>query len=246
MAACTHPAKSLQDELSCPICLEYFTDPVSIECGHNFCRACISQCWEKLEPNFSCPQCRETCGPSGSWGSQVHFLAGLSGRKPDTWPLYLVVHFGKTFWSFTVTWQEVGLHMENFAAGHFWLHSVGESRILPPPSLPPPPPNFSCPQCRATAQRRNFRPNRELANMVELVKQLKLQAGKEPEGERVCERHQEPLKLFCEKDQSPICVVCDRSKAHRDHPVIPIEEAAQEYKVGKHHQRSQTQMAGIG
>ncbi|KAM7146139.1 uncharacterized protein RBU57_014714 [Macrochelys suwanniensis] len=134
------PAESLRDELSCPICLEYFTDPVTIECGHNFCRACISQCWGEPEPNFSCPQCRET------------------------------------------------------------------------------------------APQRNLRPNRQLGNVVELVKRLRLPAVTEPEGERVCERHQEALKLFCEEDQTPICVVCDRSKAHRAHTVVPVEEAAQEYK----------------
>uniref|UniRef100_A0A8C8B9V7 Zinc finger RING-type eukaryotic domain-containing protein n=1 Tax=Otus sunia TaxID=257818 RepID=A0A8C8B9V7_9STRI len=33
-------ARSLQDELTCPVCLEYFNDPVLVaECGHNFCRA---------------------------------------------------------------------------------------------------------------------------------------------------------------------------------------------------------------
>ncbi|XP_043361787.1 zinc finger protein RFP-like [Dermochelys coriacea] len=53
-------AGSFQDEVTCSICLEYFTDPVTAECGHNFCRACISQCWGELETNFSCPQCRET------------------------------------------------------------------------------------------------------------------------------------------------------------------------------------------
>ncbi|CAM5148915.1 unnamed protein product [Eretmochelys imbricata] len=31
-------AGSFQDEVTCSICLEYFTDPVTIECGHNFCR----------------------------------------------------------------------------------------------------------------------------------------------------------------------------------------------------------------
>ncbi|XP_075769306.1 E3 ubiquitin-protein ligase TRIM11-like [Pelodiscus sinensis] len=53
-------ARSFQDEATCPICLEFFTDPVSIECGHNYCRACLSQCWGESEPNFSCPQCRVT------------------------------------------------------------------------------------------------------------------------------------------------------------------------------------------
>ncbi|GCB83827.1 hypothetical protein scyTo_0024379, partial [Scyliorhinus torazame] len=41
-----------------PICLDFFTDPVILDCGHNFCRSCISQCWEKKEIN-SCPECRE-------------------------------------------------------------------------------------------------------------------------------------------------------------------------------------------
>ncbi|XP_067830105.1 zinc-binding protein A33-like [Heptranchias perlo] len=51
-------AESFTDDLNCPICLEFFTDPVSLECGHNFCRSCIAQCWDKKEIN-SCPECRE-------------------------------------------------------------------------------------------------------------------------------------------------------------------------------------------
>uniref|UniRef100_A0A452I059 Zinc finger protein RFP-like n=1 Tax=Gopherus agassizii TaxID=38772 RepID=A0A452I059_9SAUR len=54
------PVEHLQDEVACPICLEYFKDPVIIECGHNFCRACITQCWERSATAASCPQCRET------------------------------------------------------------------------------------------------------------------------------------------------------------------------------------------
>ncbi|CAM5148471.1 unnamed protein product, partial [Eretmochelys imbricata] len=57
--AAANPAKTLQDELTCPICLEYFQDPVSLDCDHNFCRACITQCWESLDTDVSCPQCRE-------------------------------------------------------------------------------------------------------------------------------------------------------------------------------------------
>ncbi|XP_072331773.1 zinc-binding protein A33-like [Scyliorhinus torazame] len=49
--------ESLSEDLICSICLDFFTDPVSLECGHNFCRSCITQCWEK-EIN-SCPECRQ-------------------------------------------------------------------------------------------------------------------------------------------------------------------------------------------
>ncbi|XP_065420658.1 zinc finger protein RFP-like [Chrysemys picta bellii] len=134
------PVESLQEEATCPVCLEYFTEPVTLECGHNFCRACISQCWEGSDTAASCPQCRETM------------------------------------------------------------------------------------------QQRNLRPNRQLANVIEIAKRLSLQAAKGAGADGVCERHQEPLKLFCEEDETPICVVCDRSRAHRAHSVVPIEEAAQEYK----------------
>ncbi|XP_072329430.1 uncharacterized protein [Scyliorhinus torazame] len=50
--------ESLSEDLICSICLDFFTDPVSLECGHNFCRSCITQCWEKKERN-SCPECRQ-------------------------------------------------------------------------------------------------------------------------------------------------------------------------------------------
>ncbi|XP_059814893.1 zinc-binding protein A33-like [Hypanus sabinus] len=50
--------ESLSEEVICPICVDCFTDPVILECGHNFCRSCITRCWEREERN-SCPECRE-------------------------------------------------------------------------------------------------------------------------------------------------------------------------------------------
>ncbi|KAJ7303381.1 hypothetical protein JRQ81_012343 [Phrynocephalus forsythii] len=136
--------QGLGEEATCSICLEYFKDPVLIAvCGHNFCRACLTQYWK------------------GSGKEEV-----------------------------------------------------------------------SCPQCRRKPQRSLIVPNRQLANFVELTKQLRLQGESIPtEGKRgVCGKHREPLKLFCKEDEAPICVVCDRSKEHRDHDVVPVEEAAQDYK----------------
>ncbi|XP_059813979.1 zinc-binding protein A33-like [Hypanus sabinus] len=50
--------ESWTEEVICPVCLDFFTDPVILECGHNFCRSCITRCWEREERN-SCPDCRE-------------------------------------------------------------------------------------------------------------------------------------------------------------------------------------------
>ncbi|XP_060126934.1 E3 ubiquitin-protein ligase TRIM7-like [Zootoca vivipara] len=143
MAVSGDPVRDLCEEATCSICLGYFKDPVIIpECGHNFCRSCLIQCWEKSEGQASCPQCRET---------------------------------------------------------------VEQSSI---------------------------RRNQQLANFVEIAKKFSyLDGKKEAEGKgRMCEKHQEPLKLFCKENGSPICVVCNVSKEHKSHEVIPLEEASQEYK----------------
>ncbi|XP_053149348.1 E3 ubiquitin-protein ligase TRIM7-like [Hemicordylus capensis] len=133
-------SERFQEEATCSICLDFFTDPVILDCGHNFCRGCISEYWEESPTVTTCPQCRERVQPS------------------------------------------------------------------------------------------TLKANRQLANFVEITKELSNRAKHEVGCERVCERDQEPLKLFCKNDEAPICVVCDRSKEHRAHNVVPVQEAAQEYK----------------
>ncbi|KAM9119665.1 zinc finger protein RFP-like [Pangshura tecta] len=85
-------------------------------------------------------------------------------------------------------------------------------------------------KCREIFPQGSLRLNRQLRNVVEAARELRLPSGGEPEPERLCEKHKEPLKLFCKEDEMPICLVCDRSKQHRDHTVIPAEEAAEEFK----------------
>ncbi|XP_066473085.1 zinc finger protein RFP-like isoform X1 [Tiliqua scincoides] len=94
----------------------------------------------------------------------------------------------------------------------------------------PPTSTVSCPQCRETVQPKSWMPNRQLANIVEIVKQLSNQVTKEAVAGGVCDNHQEPLKFFCEDDEALICVVCERSKRHREHRVVPADEAVEEYK----------------
>ncbi|XP_036417320.1 zinc finger protein RFP-like [Colossoma macropomum] len=47
-----------EEQFQCSICLDVFTDPVSTPCGHNFCMACLSKCWDNSQ-NCQCPFCKE-------------------------------------------------------------------------------------------------------------------------------------------------------------------------------------------
>ncbi|XP_073468539.1 E3 ubiquitin-protein ligase TRIM39-like [Aquarana catesbeiana] len=51
----------LRKELECSVCLNNYTDPVTLKCGHNFCRDCIGRVLDTQEASggYSCPECRE-------------------------------------------------------------------------------------------------------------------------------------------------------------------------------------------
>ncbi|XP_054832486.1 E3 ubiquitin-protein ligase TRIM58-like [Eublepharis macularius] len=55
------PSINVDQEAKCPICLECMSDPVVLDCGHSFCRGCItSYCekWEALGETLECPTCK--------------------------------------------------------------------------------------------------------------------------------------------------------------------------------------------
>ncbi|XP_078138112.1 E3 ubiquitin-protein ligase TRIM21-like [Centroberyx gerrardi] len=47
-----------EEQFLCPICLDVFTDPVTIPCGHNFCKTCITKHWD-INVQCQCPMCKE-------------------------------------------------------------------------------------------------------------------------------------------------------------------------------------------
>uniref|UniRef100_A0A8C9QTU7 Tripartite motif containing 58 n=1 Tax=Spermophilus dauricus TaxID=99837 RepID=A0A8C9QTU7_SPEDA len=88
---------------------------------------------------------------------------------------------------------------------------------------------YACPQCRGPFRPENFRPNRQLASLVDSVRQLGM--GAEPAGARQCARHGEDLSRFCEEDQALLCWVCDTTPEHQGHHTAPLREAARSYQV---------------
>ncbi|XP_068102492.1 uncharacterized protein [Hyperolius riggenbachi] len=58
---CTMASADLREELNCSICLSLYTEPVSLRCGHSFCRGCLVTVLDTQEGTgvYSCPECRE-------------------------------------------------------------------------------------------------------------------------------------------------------------------------------------------
>uniref|UniRef100_A0A4W3GZ42 Uncharacterized protein n=1 Tax=Callorhinchus milii TaxID=7868 RepID=A0A4W3GZ42_CALMI len=67
-------------KLNCPICLEIFTEPVTLKCGHNFCRFCITHSWSE-QLKGTCPECREV--NSGNQLKPNRTLVNLSNEARE-------------------------------------------------------------------------------------------------------------------------------------------------------------------
>ncbi|XP_022092564.1 G-box-binding factor-like isoform X2 [Acanthaster planci] len=66
--------QQLGEELQCPLCLEYYEDPVALPCLHNFCRKCIGGAVKPSGANkqeVQCPLCRKKAYHDGSANSCV-------------------------------------------------------------------------------------------------------------------------------------------------------------------------------
>nr|KAF6508789.1 tripartite motif containing 10 [Rousettus aegyptiacus] len=135
---------SLADEVNCPICQGSLREPVTIDCGHNFCLGCLTRYCE------------------------------IPGPDPEEPPI--------------------------------------------------------CPLCKEPFRTGSFRPNWQLASVVENIERLKLVSRPGSEEEDTCHEHREKIYFFCEDDEMQLCVVCREAWEHRAHTVRFLEDAAVPYR----------------
>nr|XP_020039360.1 LOW QUALITY PROTEIN: E3 ubiquitin-protein ligase TRIM68-like [Castor canadensis] len=59
--------EAIVEEVTCPICMNFLREPVSMDCGHTFCHSCVSGLWEipggSQNWSYTCPLCQAPVQP---------------------------------------------------------------------------------------------------------------------------------------------------------------------------------------
>ncbi|XP_061620702.1 bloodthirsty-related gene family, member 12 [Phyllopteryx taeniolatus] len=236
------PGNLSEEQVHCSICLDVYTNPVSIPCGHNFCQACILGYW-KSSPLYQCPMCKKS------------FY-----KRPDISVNTVLREIAEQF-------KEIRLKstVEKAAKGNRWTVerrkeedeerlleddreeemkpkeedvSRSETKVKPPeePPASPPPESPSWQEVLCDVCLGEGRPKAVKSCLVCLTsyceEHLRSHATRftkhklmEPVAnmeDRMCPKHQRLLELFCKKDQTCVCVLCTETD-HRAHYTVPVE-----------------------
>ncbi|XP_073516350.1 E3 ubiquitin/ISG15 ligase TRIM25-like [Phyllobates terribilis] len=129
----------LRDELSCSICLCIYTDPVTLSCGHNFCRGCIDRVLsiQDQDGGYSCPDCRARFVGRPSLQRNVT-LCAIAERFQSAQPEGSNEVFCTYCIHVPVPAVKSCLHCEaSLCSDHLKVHSRSPEHVLSEPSTAP-------------------------------------------------------------------------------------------------------------
>uniref|UniRef100_A0A667Z2A3 Uncharacterized protein n=1 Tax=Myripristis murdjan TaxID=586833 RepID=A0A667Z2A3_9TELE len=179
-----------EEQFLCSICLEVFTEPVSTPCGHNFCKACITKCWDNSD-KCECPMCKKP------------FV-----NKPDLFVNTLVSEMVAQFRKSV----DVKAASSNIQQQKPVKPVEVPCDFCPGTKLKA---LKSCLVCLASYCETHLEPHQRVATL----KRHKLIDPVENLEDRMCKKHDKMLKLFCRTDQLCVCLMCTEHETHDTVPL---------------------------
>ncbi|KAK3506734.1 hypothetical protein QTP70_018860 [Hemibagrus guttatus] len=171
-----------QDQFICPVCLDLLKDPVTIPCGHSFCKVCINDCWDQEDQSgvYSCPQCRDTFTPRPVLRRNNMLAEVVEKLKKTEVQAASPAH----------CYAGPGDVECDFCTGK--KHKAIKS----------------CLMCLASFCETHLKPHYEVPSW----KKHKLIEASGNLQEKICSEHDKALEIYCRTDQSFICYLCTMDK----------------------------------
>ncbi|KAK3506689.1 hypothetical protein QTP70_015417, partial [Hemibagrus guttatus] len=174
------------DQFSCPVCLVLLKDPVTIPCGHSFCKVCINGCWDQEDQKgvYSCPQCRDTFTPRPVLRRNNMLAEVVEKLKKTEFQAASPAHF----------YTGPGDVECDFCTGR--KHKAVKSCLICVASY-----------CDIHLKHHLERPTLRKHTLIEASANLK---------EKICSEHDKLMEIYCHTDQRCICSLCmlDKHKGH--------------------------------
>lgn len=192
----------IEETLKCPVCQDFFTEPVTLPCGHNFCLTCIRAVWD--EGPLFCPEC------------QI-FLSSDLTLEVNTSLQTKVMDFTTNRQSTTELQTTTPSRATPSSSTIHCDHCIEAASVAVRTCL-----TCDASLCQAHALLHEQRSALKEHTLVEVTGDpLSLK----------CREHREELKLFCLKERVPVCCLCVLVGLHKNHQASQLHEACADFKV---------------
>ena len=187
----------LEEQLTCPVCLDHYTNPKTLPCLHSFCQDCLEglPLDKKNETYYlSCPTCRH--------------CTELPEEGAGAFPVAFHVNNLKEIYSLM---KKVADPQQVTCDNCTTANATGYCKDCS---------KFLCTECDGVHKKWGPTSNHELTSLDEVTASVsstsQLLAPAKQEATLTCSTHNKKLKLYCETCDSVICRDCT-VRTHKDH-----------------------------